>query len=174
VAQDVRPDDLKVAIQSVEPTADKKVEVAVRLSNTASRALHYIADVRAVRYDPATRVLTLSLSDEGREIIPGAIRKLPVIRHVDPGTEAEIRLVIPDRVIKLSRSVSPGELAFDKYEFGDMQEVVVEVGWSEVPFYKDTRRRAKADVRQLPTTQWEQHKTRALMRLGEKGPSRNI
>jgi hypothetical protein len=170
VAQDVRPDDLKAAIRSVQPAAGQKIEVAVRLANTAARALHYIADVRAVRYDASTGVLTLSLSDEGREVIPGAVRALPVIRHVDPGAEAEVRLVVPDRVIKLSRTAPPGELAFDKYEMGDMREVVVEVGWSDVPFYKDTRRRARANAKQAPTTAWEQHKTRAAMRLGDRSP----
>ena len=168
MAEDVRPDDLRTSIRSVERTADRKLEVAVRLANAADRALHYIADVRAIRYDPASRVLTLALSDEGREVLAGVMHKLPVIRHVDPGGEAEIRLLVPDRVIKLSRSAPPGELAFDKYEADEMQEVVVEVGWSDVPFYEDTRRKARAGPQQLPTTSWERYKSRATMRMDDQ------
>lgn len=160
---DVKPDSLSASIKSTAHV-DKNVEVVVRLSNAAPRALHYIADVRATRYDPSTRTLTLALSDEGREVIPGAISKLPVFRHIDPGGEAEIHVRAPDRIIKLSRSAPPGQLAFETHKLDDVDEVIVEVAWSDVPFYKDTRERAKED-RRLPAARWQQHKARAAKRL---------
>lgn len=159
---DIKPDDLTASIKSMEP-AEKQIELVVRLSNKATRALHYIADVRATRYDPNTKTLTLSLSDEGRQVIPGAISKLPVFRYIDPGSEAEIRLSVPDRVIKLSRTAPPGELAFKTHQLSDVQEVIVEVAWADVPFYKETRPRMKDDAR-LPAARWEQHKARATKR----------
>ena len=162
----IKPDALKAAIKSMEP-ADGNIELVVRLSNSATRALHYIADVRATKYDPATKTLTLSLSDEGRQVIPGAIGKLPVFRFIDPQSDADIRLRVPNRIIKLSRTVPPGELAFETHQLSDVQEVVVDIAWADVPYYKDTR--AKDDAR-LPAARWQQHKTRAtkLMRPGRK------
>ncbi len=158
---DIRSDALKASIKSVEQP-DDNIEVVVRLSNTAKRALHYIADVRATRYDPNTKRLTLALSDEGRQIIPGAISKLPVFRYVDPESDAEIRLKVPKRLIRLSRAAPPGELAFETFQLSDAEELVVEVAWADVPYYKDTRVK---DDKRLPAVRWEQHKARATKRL---------
>lgn len=169
MTDDVKPDALKASIKSIEPT-DKEIEVVVRLSNSAARALHYISDVRATRYDAATKTLVLSLSDEGRQVIPGTIGKLPHFRHVDPGSEAEIRLKVPNRVIKLSRNAPPGELAFETHPLAEMEELVVDIAWADVPYYKETR--AIADAR-LPAARWQQHRAHAQMRLKGKRKAKN-
>lgn len=167
---DVKPDALKASIKKLIRDADEATLV-VSLNNTATRALHYISDVRATRYDPATRRLTLALSDEGREIIPGAIAKVPQFRHLDPGGTAELTVRVPKRIIKLSRSAPPGELAFVKHTLDEVDEVVVDVGWADVPYYKDTRKSAREDTR-LPSARWEQHKAHAVQRLrGDKPES---
>ena len=163
---EAKPDDLSASIQSVAPD-DKRLQVVVRLRNKAARALHYVADVRVTRYDAATRTLTLALSDEGREVIPGLAGKLPVFRHVDPGSEAEILLAVPDRVVTLSRAGPPGELGFESQSLRDVREVVVEIAWADVPYYHDTRPSALGDAR-LPAARWEQHKARATKRPEKK------
>jgi hypothetical protein len=178
VSDDSKPGDLTAAIQSVAPV-DTRLQVVVRLQNKAARALHYVADVRAMRYDPTTRTLTLALSDEGREVIPSLAGKLPLFRHVDPGSEAEIHLSVPDKIVKLSRSAGSagsagaagaaesGELAFETQQLADVREVVVEVAWADVPYYHDTRASALQDAR-LPAARWEQHKARATKRQDKK------
>ena len=158
---DIKPDALRASIKSME-RSDHNIELVVRLVNTAKRALHYIADVRAIRYDPGTKRLTLALSDEGREVIPGAIGKLPVFRYIDPESDADLRLRVPDRLIKLSRTAPPGELAFETHQLSDVQEVVVEIAWADVKYYKDTR---VTDDMRLPAARWQQHKARATKRL---------
>ena len=50
-----------------------------------------------------------------------------------------------------------------------MENVVVEVGWADVPFYKETRKSRAKDQR-FPTERWEQHKARASMRLQPTRP----
>jgi len=173
-SDDSKPDDLTAAIQSVAPV-DTHLQVVVRLQNKAARALHYVAEVRATRYDPATRTLTLALSDEGREVIPGLAGKLPVFRHVDPGSQAEIHLSVPDKIVKLSRAVGSGgsgELAFETQQLFDVREVVVEVAWADVPYYQDTRASALQDAR-LPAARWEQHKARATKRPDKKRPPKS-
>ena len=171
VSDDSKPDDLSASIQSVSPL-DTRLQVVVRLQNKAARALHYVAEVRAMRYDAATRTLTLALSDQGREVIPGLAGKLPVFRHVDPGSEAEIHLSVPDKIVKLSRSTGPGELAFETQQLADVRDVVVEVAWADVPYYQDTRASALEDAR-LPAARWEQHEARATKRQDKKRAPRS-
>ncbi len=155
----IKPDAIRVSLKSIgRSDDDKEIEFVVRLSNSATRALHYISDVRATKYDPATKTLTLSLSDEGRVVIPATVGKMPVFRHIDPGSEAEIRLRVPDRVIKLSRTAPPGELAFETHHLSDAETIVIDVAWADVPYYKDTR---KTDDKQLPSVHWQQHVSRA-------------
>lgn len=177
--RNTKPDDLKASIEAVQPVAartDEKtgrrqpgeLEFVVRMKNDADRTLHFISDVRATRYDPATKRLVVALSDEGRELIPGAMMKLPRFRRIDPGSTAEIRLRIPDRVIKLSKTPPPGEIAFETHQLSEAQEVVVEVAWADVPYYKDTRGK---DDKQLPAAAWEQHKARVTRDLKGGGPT---
>lgn len=158
----LKSDAFGASLKSVEPV-DQEIELVVRLSNKADRALHYISDVRVTKYDPATRTLLLCLSDEGREVLPGAISKLPEFRIVDPESDAEISFRVPNRVVKLSRNAPPGELAFETHQLSDMEEVVVEIAWAEVPYYDDTR--AARDDNRLPAARWEQHKARTTMRM---------
>ena len=166
--RNTKPDDLKVSIEAVQPVAARtnektgrpepgELEFVVRMKNDADRTLHYISDVRATRYDPNTKRLIVALSDEGREVLPGAMMKLPTFRRIDPGSTAEIHVRVPDRVIKLSRSAPPGEIAFETHQLSEATEVVVEVAWADVPYYKDTRGK---DDKQLPAAAWEQHKAR--------------
>lgn len=165
------PDALSASLRAVTP-ADRQLDLEVRLVNRADRALHYIADVRATRYDPTSRILTVSLSDEGREVIPLAVGSLPTFRHVDPGSEAEIHLSVPDRIVKLSRGAPPGEIAFDTQQLSDAQEVVVEVAWADVPYYEDTRASAVQDARP-PSVRWQQHVARASLRPDSKPTTKN-
>lgn len=160
------PDALTATLRAVTPI-EQQLDIDVRLVNRADRALHYIADVRTTRYDPTSRTLTVSLSDAGREVIPLAIGTLPTFRHVDPGSEAEIHLSVPDRIVRLSRSAPPGELAFETQQLSDVQEVVIEVAWADVPYYEDTRASARQDTRP-PSVRWQQHVARAALRPDSK------
>ena len=133
------------------------LEVKLRLTNTSDRTLHYISDVRATRYDPVTKTLRLSLSDEGRQLIPETVHKLPVFKYVDSNSEVEIALKIPSKIIKLSKTADPKKIAFEKHELSESVNLVVEVGWSDVPYYTDTRKKMRDDKR-FPSERWEKHK----------------
>lgn len=159
----VKPDDLAISIKSLTPVA-KKMSLMVHLANKSTRALHYISDVRAIRYDKNTKILTLALSDEGRQNLPEFANRLPVFRHIDPESEAEIEIEVPGKVINLIPSVPPGGVAFETNYLSDMLEIKIEIGWAEVPFYKDTRPQMKEDLR-LPAARWEQYKAQATRQL---------
>ena len=162
---EMKPDSLKVTVKSLE-SVDDEYRFKVRLSNKANRALHYICDVRTTKYDPQTKTVTFSLSDEGREVIPGVISKLPEFRYVDPESDIDIELRVPSRVVKLSRSAPPGQLAFESHDLSEAENVVVEIAWADIPYYKDTRE-LKEDGR-LPAARWQQHVARTSKKLQHK------
>ena len=151
----VKLKDLKMSLKSIKEK-DNNFEIIVRLSNEAQRSLHYVSDVRAVRYDASTKRLSVCLSDDGREVIPGVASLLPVFRHVAPGDTAEILLTVPTRLVKLIQSVPPGKLEFESHDLTLVDEVFVEMAWSDVPYYPDTRNN---DDTRLPSCQWQQFKS---------------
>ncbi len=167
IDENVKPDAITASLKSMKQS-DDDIELVVRLSNTATRALHYIADVRTIKYDPDTKTLTVSLSDEGRKVILSTIDKLPEFRYIDPESDAEIRLRMPNKLIKLSRTASPGDLAFETHQLSDVEEVVIDVAWADVPYYKDTR---VSDDKRLPAARWQQYKARATKRLKHRPKS---
>ena len=130
------------------------VELAVRLRNPLNRAIHYIADVRGMIFDPATRRLRVQLSDRGRELPPGGTAMQPQFRAVDPGSEALARIRLPKTIVRLSATSSPtGEVTFEEFVIADAAEFELEIGWADTPYYRDPRERAAAA---LPVSSWEQ------------------
>jgi len=165
MTNDNSPNQLKVTLKSMKPT-DHEFKLVVRLSNKADRALHYISDVRTAKFNPQTKTLTICLSDEGREIIPGVMSKLPEFRFIDPNSDAEIELKLPSKLVKLSRSAPPGELAFESHDLADAEKVDIEIAWADIPYYKDTRK-LKEDGR-LPAARWEQNKAKTSKEIPRK------
>ncbi len=141
---------------------DGGLELRVTLHNTTDRALHYLSAVRALDYDPATRRLTVRLSDEGREVVPGAANMRPPVSRVDPGADAEVVLRLPETISRLvpSRDGDPERVAFERLRIADAVEVVVEVAWADVPFYPDPR---EHDELVLPSVHWQQHTARSSL-----------
>jgi hypothetical protein len=130
------------------------VELAVRLRNPLSRAIHYIADVRGMIFDSATGRLRVQLSDRGRELPPGGTAMQPQFRAVDPGSEAMARIKLPKTIMRLSPTPSPtGEVTFEEFAVADATEIDVEIGWADTPYYRDPRERAAAT---FPVSAWEQ------------------
>lgn len=157
-----KPDALSVLSADVCSTDDTLV-VTVRLRNDADRALHYIASVRSIQYDPATRRLTLRLSDEGRVVVPGAAIVRPKFRHIDPNSEAELTLTVPAEIVMLAAPPDPERrrVAFQKHRLTDAEEIVVEIAWSDTPYYEETR---DVDDPRMPTVRWQQHEARIVHR----------
>lgn len=142
---------------------DDGVELAVRLQNPLDRAIHYIADVRGVLFDPATRRLRVQLSDRGREVIPGGMMMLPRFRMVDPHGEAVTTIRLPRTIVKLAEGGPPGEVRFEEHVVADAVAIDVEIGWSDTPYYDDPRER---DSEIPPVAEWEQDEARVTFETG--------
>jgi len=160
-----QPDALKASIRSFKP-AKGRADVVVRLTNDADRALHYIADIRTLRFDADNRRLVIGLSDDGRTVVPGAISPIPEFRYIDPHGTAELHLKVPERIVRFSRSSGRDTVAFKSHSLDNVDQIDVEVGWSEVPYYKDTREDTREqDDRELPASRWQQHKCRTSFKV---------
>ncbi len=138
-------------ITEVAPTKTS-LDVTFRLKNEADRALHYIAEVRTIRFDPATKRLVAGLSDAGRVLIPMMVNRIPDIKAIDAGSEAELKLALPTHIRMLAPApAADGSAAFESHDLTTATEVVVEVAWSDVPYYPDPR---PSDGERMPTEHW--------------------
>ncbi|HTU13018.1 MAG TPA: hypothetical protein VMG08_19165 [Allosphingosinicella sp.] len=147
-------------IRSVD-FSKRGAEVTLRLRNDDSRPVHYISSVRTIRFDPATKRVVVGLSDEGRVVIPGAADVHPNFSYIDPGSEAELQLVLPPRIVKLAEGPLPDdEVRFEQHDLADADEIVVEVAWSDIPYYEDVRAQERALERNRPGAElWMKGKT---------------
>jgi hypothetical protein len=135
------------------------VELRVRLTSThPDRTLHYIAEPRAIVFDAARDVFVVRLSDEGREVIPGAASMLPAMARVDPGESALLTLRLPDEIVRLRPAAAPtAEVELERLTIGPDATIEVVVGWSDTAFYPDPRAREDDPGN---VTSWERAQTR--------------
>ena len=146
------PPNLEGAIEKMAETKDG-VELSVRIRNPLNRAIHYIADVRGILFDPATRRLRVQLSDQGRELLPGGLMILPRFRTVDPNSETVMTVTLPKTIVKLAETPSPtGDVLFEEHTIADANEIELDIGWSDTPFYPDPREKARTVP---PVAEWE-------------------
>jgi hypothetical protein len=143
--------------------------IVIHLRNDSDRALHYVADVRAIKYDPVTRRLEVRLSDEGRTVIPGAVNIRPRFHYIDPGAEAELTLVLPNEIVMLAPPPDPERrtVAFQKHRIADAEELEIYIAWADTPYYEDTRDTEEtrdAANRRYPVARWQQHEARIVHR----------
>jgi hypothetical protein len=151
-----KPLKLLGSIESMA-ASDEGVELEVKLNNPNDRALHYIADVRGIIFDKATGRLRVQLSDRGRQMPPGIYLE-PHFRMIDPRSEALVKIKLPKTIVKLTDEPSPtGEIMFEEHTIADAVEIEMEIGWADVPFYQDPRKKSRGAH---PISSWEQHSLR--------------
>ena len=146
---------------------EKKLRVEVDLENTSDRTLHVVAEMRGLRYDAATRRLTVLLSDTGFESAPGGFWKIPRMRSVEPNGRSTLEVRVPNRITRLA----PGSGgAVPEIETIDLttavDEVEVEVAWGRSPFYRDVRESTSGEP---PLNRWQAGVSRSRGRLSKGG-----
>lgn len=148
--------DALAAVVSSSAETEQGLRIDFRLSNSASRALHYVAEPRGVTYDSVSGRLTVRLNDIGRELIPGAARVRPTTRFVEPGATVEASVVVPAEITRLvpSPDGDVSKVAFETIRVADAMAISVEIAWADTPYYEDTRT-TKRDV--FPSVAWQQH-----------------
>jgi hypothetical protein len=146
--------------ESIRET-DDALEVAVRLRNPLDRAVHYVADVRGMIFDQATRHVTVQLSDRGRELPPGGIAMAPRFRTIDPQSEVIATFRLPKTIVKLADSPSPiGDLVFEEHPVAGADAIHLEIGWADTPYYEDPRDASRG---RNSVAAWEQDTVRVTV-----------
>lgn len=149
---------VEAEVESVRETEDG-LEVDVRMFNPLDRPIHYVADVRAIVFDPAARRLRVQLSDRGREPLPGGIAVQPRIRTIEPQSEVVVNIRLPKTIVKLAESQSPeGDVLFEEHALTDAEEIELEIGWADTPYYDDPREKGQEGP---PVASWEQDEVQA-------------
>jgi hypothetical protein len=145
---------LEAAPEAMRKT-DDGFEISIRLTNPLNRAVHYVADVRGMIFDPATKRLRVLMSDQGFEVVPGGVAVQPRFASVDPQSEAVATIRLPKTIVKLAETPSPpGEVLFEEHAIADAEAVDVEIGWADTPYYADPREKSRGAA---PVSAWEQH-----------------
>lgn len=135
--------------------AEDKLTLPLTLDNPLDRTIHVYGSPRGMRYDAATKTLTVLLTEQGLEEPPlGTTFNRPRFVSVDAGGSREIRLTLPRVLSHLGvNSQIPGEPAIEVEPIHEAETVQVEVGWSDQPFYFDPRDKKKSTGQQL--REWE-------------------
>lgn len=143
------------------------IDLTVRLSNPSpDRAVHYISELRGIVFDEATGRFLVRLTDEGREVIPGALGRLPSFARVDPSGTALLSLRIPEEIVRMRVSATPtSEVELERHELRPDAEVEIVIGWSDTPYYPDPRAREAAPS---AVVAWEKGQARLVI-PGESG-----
>ena len=152
----------------IEATLDRmtrragQIDLRLRMTNRdPDRALHYVAQVRAITFDDARNTFVVQLSDEGREVIPGAASILPAFASIDPGDTAILTVRVPDQIVRMRDTGTPAaEVEVDTLTIDPAATIEVVVGWSDTAFYPDPRDRDR-DPGSVAT--WERGQVRVTV-----------
>lgn len=120
---------------------DEEIVVRVELTNDSDRTMHTYREVRRVLYDATTGTLRVGLTDRGADTSGVASSfVLPGFSAVDPHGSTTIELRLPRVLTRIGGVTPQGAPVIERVPIHEATEVLVEVGWSDTPFYRDPRR----------------------------------
>ncbi|MGL5859349.1 MAG: hypothetical protein ACRC35_13270 [Angustibacter sp.] len=139
-----------------------RVELRLRMTNRdPDRTMHYVAQVRAIVFDDTRNTFVVRLSDEGREVVPGAASVLPTFARIDSGGTAVLTVHLPEQIVRMRRSATPtAEVELETLTIDPGATIEVAVGWSDTAFYPDPRERRR-DPGSVAT--WERGQARVTI-----------
>lgn len=127
--------------------------VNMELRNTSNVTLHAYSSLRGMKFDEATGVLHLFLTDRNFAEKRGGTFIRPRFTSVDPNGRASISLSLPRFITQLAASETKVEPKVERPPIHQATAVDVELAWSDTPFYPDPRDKKKSMREQLVT--WE-------------------
>jgi hypothetical protein len=131
----------ELALGSVEARVeDEAIVVRAELKNDSDRTIHAYRQARRVLYDPATQTLQVGLTDRAADSTEeGGSFVLPELTTVDPHGSTMIELRLPRVLTRIGGVSAQGAPVIERVPIHEAAEVVLEVGWSDTPFYEDPR-----------------------------------
>lgn len=142
------PDEIEVENVAFEDDG-QHVVLDIGISNSATRTMHLYASPRKIEYDPASRHLTVTLSDESTAELPGGSFVQPRFTSVDGGGHTVIRVMLPRVITRLVQASDLSSAQTEALPIYEAATVEVAVAWSDTPYYPDprpTERSARAQL----------------------------
>lgn len=146
------PDDVQIESVAFEDDG-QHVVLDIGISNSATRTMHLYASARKIEYDPASRHLTVTLSDENTAELPGGTFVHPRFTSVDGGGSTVIRVMLPRVITRLVQAADLQSAQTEELPIHEAATVGVAVAWSDTPFYPDPRLTGQSARAQL--AQWQ-------------------
>lgn len=164
----------ELSVQDVQARVEEDaIVVRIEMANDSDRTLHAYSQSRRLLYDDATRALRVGLTDRDADTSSDASTfVLPEFTSVDPHGSTTIELRLPRVLTRIAGANEQGAPVIERFRIDDADEVAVEVGWSDTPFYRDPRAAAAAGAAH-PAAQlrsWERGLATGRAPLA-KGPS---
>ena len=128
--------------------------VNIQIRNTSDVTLHAYSTLRGMKYDEATGVLQIFLTDRNFVEKRTTTFIRPRFTSVDPNGTASISLSLPRFLTRLAASEREVEPKIERPAIHEARAIEVEVAWSDTPFYPDPRDKKKTMREQLVS--WEQ------------------
>ncbi len=124
------------------------VDIAITVRNTSTKTTYYaISSLRQLRYDKASKVLELGLSEP--DLLPGELRRFaPSQMAVEPNKTAVIQLSVPMIIHNLVPSEGLGMKA-EAIDISDVKQVKCEIACHKTPFYPKPGSSSQEMVKQL-------------------------
>jgi hypothetical protein len=142
---------LRAVDARLEPEA---IVVTVELVNRSDRTVHAYRASRGLGYEPASGTLRIRLTDRGSQAAGNAGSfVLPQFTAVDPHGSTTIELRLPRTITRIGGVGARGAPLIERVPIHEAHEVLVDVGWSDTPFYPDPRPTKAHPAAQLQT--WE-------------------
>lgn len=140
-------------------TVDARLEaeaivVTIELVNRSDRTMHAYRTSRGLSYERVSRTLRIRLTDHGSQTVrnTGSF-VLPRFTAIDPHSSTAIELRLPRTITRIGGVGPRGAPLIERVPIHEAHEVLVDIGWSDTPFYPDPRSTKTHPAAQLQT--WE-------------------
>ena len=160
------PDEVQVENVAFEDDGEHLV-LDIGISNSATRTMHMYASPRKIEYDPASRHLTVTLSDESTAELPGGTFVHPRFTSVDGGGSTVIRVMLPRVITRLVQATDLQAAQTERLAIHEAATVEVAVAWSDTPYYPDPRPTERSPRAEL--AQWQRGVARGRSEPGPAG-----
>jgi hypothetical protein len=137
-----------LTLRSVHGQVGESIVVRLELTNNSDRTLHAYRVARKVLYDPATGTLQVGLTDREADSTTedASTFVLPEFTSIDPHGSTTIELQLPRVLTRIGGVSAQGAPVIERVPIHEATEVMVEVGWSDTPFYRDPRPARQEDA----------------------------
>ena len=144
-----KPDPLHVGSATVEDDGESMF-LRLELRNDSDSTLHFVSVVRQLLFDPATKELTIRLTEHKLAELPiqPPFEVPPPMAAVDPRDRRDVVVKVPRYVTR----VEPGPTIV-QLPAHEAVSLTIEVGWSDRAFYRDPRGKGGSMRAQLK--KWE-------------------